>query len=175
MDVREEELQDLYMWVDGIPLSRPKKNIARDFSDGGVCSSLAVDQFTCLLVPPLPPTSLTMVPATLRRGSCTVAAQCSWQRLFTASAPAWSSYTTTGLHLLHAPLSTCAAGCPSCCAFTQSNPSSLTECLERRSAANGMAQKLYNWSTLNTRVFKRLGFVVAQHECEVIPKSCLNA
>ncbi len=40
MDVREEELQDLYMWVDGIPLSRPKKNIARDFSDGGMCDSL---------------------------------------------------------------------------------------------------------------------------------------
>eukprot|EP01060_Flectonema_neradi_P010468 TRINITY_DN17567_c0_g1_i1.p1 TRINITY_DN17567_c0_g1~~TRINITY_DN17567_c0_g1_i1.p1 ORF type:complete len:213 (+),score=34.63 TRINITY_DN17567_c0_g1_i1:105-743(+) len=30
----EDELQDLYQWVDSIPLSRPKKNIARDFSDG---------------------------------------------------------------------------------------------------------------------------------------------
>ena len=30
----EEELQLLYTWVDDIPLSRPKKNIARDFSDG---------------------------------------------------------------------------------------------------------------------------------------------
>ncbi|EFC45780.1 hypothetical protein NAEGRDRAFT_3580, partial [Naegleria gruberi] len=30
----EEELQLLYSWVDEIPLSRPKKNIARDFSDG---------------------------------------------------------------------------------------------------------------------------------------------
>ncbi|KAG2377964.1 hypothetical protein C9374_008586 [Naegleria lovaniensis] len=30
----EEELQMLYTWVDEIPLSRPKKNIARDFSDG---------------------------------------------------------------------------------------------------------------------------------------------
>ena len=30
----EEELQDLYQWVDTIPLSRPKKNIARDFADG---------------------------------------------------------------------------------------------------------------------------------------------
>eukprot|EP00898_Chlorokybus_atmophyticus_P007847 jgi/Chlat1/8063/Chrsp73S07537 len=34
MDVREEELQGLYQWVDEIPLSRPKRNIARDFSDG---------------------------------------------------------------------------------------------------------------------------------------------
>jgi len=32
-----EELQSVYTWVDGIPLSRPKKNIARDFTDGGVC------------------------------------------------------------------------------------------------------------------------------------------
>ena len=29
----EEELQVLYTWVDGIPLSRPKRNISRDFSD----------------------------------------------------------------------------------------------------------------------------------------------
>lgn len=30
----DEELQDLYNWVDEIPLSRPKRNIARDFGDG---------------------------------------------------------------------------------------------------------------------------------------------
>lgn len=30
----EEDLHDLYLWVDSIPISRPKKNIARDFSDG---------------------------------------------------------------------------------------------------------------------------------------------
>jgi hypothetical protein len=26
-------MQEVYNWVDSIPLSRPKKNIARDFSD----------------------------------------------------------------------------------------------------------------------------------------------
>jgi len=31
----EEEMQMVYNWVDEIPLSRPKRNIARDFSDGG--------------------------------------------------------------------------------------------------------------------------------------------
>ena len=31
----EELLEELYVWVDEIPLSRPKKNIQRDFSDGG--------------------------------------------------------------------------------------------------------------------------------------------
>jgi hypothetical protein len=35
-------LSDLYAWVDAIPLSRQKKNIARDFSDGG----LTLDQFS---------------------------------------------------------------------------------------------------------------------------------
>ncbi|XP_030048412.1 sperm flagellar protein 1 [Microcaecilia unicolor] len=30
----EENLQELYTWVDTIPLSRPKRNITRDFSDG---------------------------------------------------------------------------------------------------------------------------------------------
>ncbi len=32
----EEEMQLVYNWVDEIPLSRPKKNIARDFSDAGI-------------------------------------------------------------------------------------------------------------------------------------------
>ena len=29
------DIDDLYSWIDTIPLSRPKKNIARDFADGG--------------------------------------------------------------------------------------------------------------------------------------------
>jgi hypothetical protein len=33
--VDDEVLEDLYTWVDEIPLSRPKRNITRDFSDGG--------------------------------------------------------------------------------------------------------------------------------------------
>ncbi|CAG9316889.1 SPEF1_3 [Blepharisma stoltei] len=32
--LEEEELTRIYEWVDSIPLSRPKRNIARDFSDG---------------------------------------------------------------------------------------------------------------------------------------------
>lgn len=36
------------------------------------------------------------------------------------------------------------------------------------SAANGMPQKLYNWNTLNTRVFKRLGFQVPRADVEAI-------
>ena len=31
----EEELTEVYNWVDQVPLSRPKKNITRDFADGG--------------------------------------------------------------------------------------------------------------------------------------------
>lgn len=34
-DLDDEALQVLYTWIDEIPLSRPKRNIARDFSDGG--------------------------------------------------------------------------------------------------------------------------------------------
>uniref|UniRef100_UPI00398E9D55 sperm flagellar protein 1 isoform X1 n=2 Tax=Pristiophorus japonicus TaxID=55135 RepID=UPI00398E9D55 len=30
----DDALQELYAWIDGIPLSRPKRNMARDFSDG---------------------------------------------------------------------------------------------------------------------------------------------
>ncbi len=37
MDQQSEDNQLMYIyeWVDSVPLSRPKKNIARDFSDGG--------------------------------------------------------------------------------------------------------------------------------------------
>lgn len=34
-ELDDETLQVLYTWIDEIPLSRPKRNIARDFSDGG--------------------------------------------------------------------------------------------------------------------------------------------
>ena len=33
-DLTEEQLRALYAWIDAIPLSRPKRNISRDFSDG---------------------------------------------------------------------------------------------------------------------------------------------
>ena len=33
-ELDEEEIQLVYNWVDEIPLSRPKRHISRDFSDG---------------------------------------------------------------------------------------------------------------------------------------------
>jgi len=33
-DLTDEEVQELYAFVDQVPLSRPKRNFARDFSDG---------------------------------------------------------------------------------------------------------------------------------------------
>ena len=35
VELSETDLQSLYAWIDEVPLSRPKKSIARDFSDGG--------------------------------------------------------------------------------------------------------------------------------------------
>ena len=35
MEDLSEEHQALYTWIDEIPLSRQKKHVARDFSDGG--------------------------------------------------------------------------------------------------------------------------------------------
>lgn len=34
MELDENLLEDLYIWIDSLPLSRPKKRIERDFSDG---------------------------------------------------------------------------------------------------------------------------------------------
>jgi hypothetical protein len=33
-ELSEDDIQSLYMWIDEIPLSRPKKNMTRDFGDG---------------------------------------------------------------------------------------------------------------------------------------------
>ena len=38
--IDDVELESLYQWVDRVPLSRPKKNIGKDFSDGGMFDSL---------------------------------------------------------------------------------------------------------------------------------------
>jgi hypothetical protein len=33
--IEDDDMQQVYHWVDEIPLSRPKRNISRDFADGG--------------------------------------------------------------------------------------------------------------------------------------------
>ena len=35
-DLDEDEIQMIYEWIDEIPLSRPKRNITRDFADGAM-------------------------------------------------------------------------------------------------------------------------------------------
>lgn len=35
IELDDQLLQDLYSWIDQIPLSRPKKRIEKDFADGG--------------------------------------------------------------------------------------------------------------------------------------------
>lgn len=48
-ELSDEELQELYAWIDDIPLSRQKKNITRDFSDG-VLTAEVVNHFLPRLV-----------------------------------------------------------------------------------------------------------------------------
>ncbi|XP_028657274.1 sperm flagellar protein 1-like [Erpetoichthys calabaricus] len=40
VELDEDALQELYTWVDRIPLSRPKKSIVRDFSDGVLAAEI---------------------------------------------------------------------------------------------------------------------------------------
>jgi len=35
VEIDKQVLEELYSWIDEIPLSRPKKDLKRDFSDGG--------------------------------------------------------------------------------------------------------------------------------------------
>ena len=41
----EEALQKVYCWVDEVPLSRPKRNISRDFSDGVLVAEIVKHYF----------------------------------------------------------------------------------------------------------------------------------
>ena len=50
--IDDELLADLYGWVDLIPLTRPKKDIKRDFADGGrsfyLISSYTLNELSCI-------------------------------------------------------------------------------------------------------------------------------
>ena len=35
-----DQLEELYGWIDSVPLSRPKRNISRDFSDAVLAAEL---------------------------------------------------------------------------------------------------------------------------------------
>jgi hypothetical protein len=48
-ELNDEQLRALYAWIDAIPLSRPKKNIARDFSDGVLLAEVVAAYFPTLV------------------------------------------------------------------------------------------------------------------------------
>jgi len=48
-DMDEEELDYLYAWVDNFKLSRPKRNMARDFSDGLLIGEIINSRFPGLV------------------------------------------------------------------------------------------------------------------------------
>jgi hypothetical protein len=48
-DLTEEQLRALYAWLDAIPLSRPKRNISRDFSDGVLLAEVIACYFPNLV------------------------------------------------------------------------------------------------------------------------------
>ncbi|CAE7884097.1 SPEF1 [Symbiodinium sp. KB8] len=84
----DESLQKIYTWVDQIPLSRPKRNITRDFSDGVLFAEVINHYFPRMVE------------------------------------------------------------------------------LHNYSSASSVRQKLYNWSTLNAKVLKRLKFSISKEEME---------
>jgi hypothetical protein len=45
----DEQLRALYAWIDAIPLSRPKRNIQRDFSDGVLLAEVVAAYFPALV------------------------------------------------------------------------------------------------------------------------------
>ncbi|XP_067945532.1 sperm flagellar protein 1-like [Watersipora subatra] len=63
-EIDDAVLQELYAWVDQIALSRPKKNLTRDFSDGVLVAELIANYFPKLVelhnYPPATGTKLKM-------------------------------------------------------------------------------------------------------------------
>jgi hypothetical protein len=88
----DESLQSVYCWVDEIPLTRPKRNISRDFSDGVLMAEIVNHYFPRIVE------------------------------------------------------------------------------LHNYSQANSVRQKLYNWNTLNTKVFKKIGYQISQKDVNNIVK-----
>lgn len=50
IELDEQLLQDLYAWIDQVPLSRSKRRIERDFSDGGFHFHKQTLQNCCLII-----------------------------------------------------------------------------------------------------------------------------
>ncbi|KAK6493662.1 sperm flagellar protein 1-like isoform X4 [Huso huso] len=48
-DLDDDSLQELYSWVDKMPLSRPKRNVTRDFSDGVLAAEIVNFHFPKLV------------------------------------------------------------------------------------------------------------------------------
>jgi hypothetical protein len=95
--MNEDELQALYQWVDEIPLSRPKRNIARDFSDGVLMAEVTKHFFPRLVE------------------------------------------------------------------------------LHNYSGTQSAAQKVYNWSTLDVKAFKKINFVMTKEEIQDVANSVPGA
>lgn len=48
-ELTDEQLRAIYAWIDAIPLSRPKRNMARDFSDGVLLAEVVAAYFPQLV------------------------------------------------------------------------------------------------------------------------------
>jgi hypothetical protein len=45
LQLSEPVLKELYAWIDKIPLSKPRRKIERDFSDGNQMISIYLEKF----------------------------------------------------------------------------------------------------------------------------------
>lgn len=48
-ELTDDQLRSIYAWIDAIPLSKPKRNIARDFSDGVLLAEVVAAYFPDLV------------------------------------------------------------------------------------------------------------------------------
>jgi hypothetical protein len=121
----------LYSWVDEVPLSRPKRNIARDFSDGVLVAELVAHYFPSMVE--------------LHNYSSANSAQ------------------QKGVPALTLTLATCALPA------TLTTPTLATCALPSPPVPPPLPRSPrpgYNWATLNSKVFRKLGFHVDQSDVQ---------
>jgi CH-like domain in sperm protein len=149
VQLTDEDLQKLYAWIDEIPLTRPKRNIGRDFSDGVLAAEVRAKLSLCRCA------------SALLRSTTHHTSRVDWQlrhhlycvllALITACTPFVSSIFA----LAHWR----------CVKVVAHYFPRLVE-LHNYSAANSVAQKLYNWNTFNTKVLRRLAFQLTPADIE---------
>ena len=146
----DEELQRIYQWVDEVPLSRPKRNIARDFADGVLSAEIVSHYFPRMVEVHNYPAANSYAQKVYNWCACVDAViRTRTRRAHAAARIAWCRpFAARPMR----PVASAACACP---CLAERVPLSRCRCVDCR-------------NTLNAKVFKKMGFQLNKEEVEAI-------